>query len=205
MAAVVAAVSLLGGCATLITGTSQKVIFDSSPPGAEVVVNGVASGVTPTTVVIHRDGETVVTFRKAGYEPQAMPLPTGIEPAFWLDIVLLSPIGIAVDLSDRADLEFSQDDYLATLRQPGSDPAAQREKEIRDYIGGNYGALGHEVPKLEGEHLDHLVDMLYIAPEMRSKALKILQGVYYLNHSESAFADAVVMKFGLAAIQSPIS
>jgi hypothetical protein len=205
MSVAAAAIPLLGGCATLITGTSQRVQFDSSPAGAEVLVNGVASGITPTTVAIHRDGETVVTFRKADYEPQAVPLPTRIEPSFWIDVVLLSPIGIAVDMSDRADLEFSQDNYVATLQQrrPGSEPVAQREKEIRDYIGGNYDAMGHEIGKLRGEHLDHLVDMLYVAVDGRPKTLKALQGIYYMNHSESAFADAVVMKFGLTATQPP--
>jgi PEGA domain-containing protein len=199
LSALVAAIPVLGGCATLITGTSQDVRFDSSPPGAEVLVNGTPSGITPTTLTVHRDGETVVTFSKPGYAPQALPLPTRIEPSFWLDIALLSPIAIAVDLSDRADLTFSQGQYAATLlpQNPQPVPSVPREQQAQGYIDGNYEALGNEVRKRKGEHLEQLVDLLNVGIDARPDAKRILQDLYYVNHSKAAFASAVILKFGL--------
>ena len=52
-----AAVLLAAGCATMRNGTSQRVAVTSSPPGAEVYVNGQPAGITPTEVTVSRRRE----------------------------------------------------------------------------------------------------------------------------------------------------
>jgi hypothetical protein len=57
----------LCGCLYLSNGKTQDVQFQSTPPGADVSVNGVQHGATPTTVTLSRCENYDVTVRKPGY------------------------------------------------------------------------------------------------------------------------------------------
>lgn len=46
---------LTSGCATLFTGTTQKVAIDSYPQGAEIIVDGRSKGITPAIVKLKKD------------------------------------------------------------------------------------------------------------------------------------------------------
>jgi hypothetical protein len=97
--AALAGAMLLPGCATAIRGSSEVVVFDSVPAGAEmrsVVLNPCAEEgscpqtddrllvdrsqpdgpacVTPCSISIPRKQELIVTFSKAGYAPQSIEL-----------------------------------------------------------------------------------------------------------------------------------
>ena len=48
------AIVIFTGCATVISGTSQEITFESSPSGATVYLDGERYGVTPFTLsLIH--------------------------------------------------------------------------------------------------------------------------------------------------------
>ncbi|QLI60491.1 PEGA domain-containing protein (plasmid) [Aeromonas media] len=67
--------ALVGGCATVVDGTSQQVSFTSSPAGASVYkVNGDLLGITPFTAELERDGDKQYVARKEGYAPQVVKL-----------------------------------------------------------------------------------------------------------------------------------
>jgi hypothetical protein len=69
-AALVAAASLaLGGCATVINGTSQDVKFQSDPGGAQVKLTGGQSCTTPCEVSLKRRTDLRADFSKTGYKP----------------------------------------------------------------------------------------------------------------------------------------
>ena len=68
MMAVVAIVSGSQGCLYLANGKTQEVRFESSPPGARVVVNGIQYGDTPTQVTLSRCQNYTVVVDKAGYK-----------------------------------------------------------------------------------------------------------------------------------------
>lgn len=67
---------LLAGCATLLSGSSDEIGFTSEPPGAEVVIDDVVVGETPTTVEVDRPGleDQQVTVRIDGFEPRTFEL-----------------------------------------------------------------------------------------------------------------------------------
>lgn len=59
----------LSGCGTLFTGTEDVITFESRPPGARILVNGVEKGTTPLTIPVGRSlNETEITVLLRGYE-----------------------------------------------------------------------------------------------------------------------------------------
>jgi hypothetical protein len=66
-------IGLLNSCATLFSGTKQKVMVSSSPSGARVFVNGKGQDViTPAEIKVPRKKEVTYTFQKAGYEDNSV-------------------------------------------------------------------------------------------------------------------------------------
>jgi len=65
IAAVLAAA--VAGCGALFNSGPAKVTFTSSPEGAEVWVNGMRRGTTPTVVDLRKDQDYTVVFKKTGY------------------------------------------------------------------------------------------------------------------------------------------
>jgi hypothetical protein len=191
----------LTGCATIISGTSQKMTFDSSPPDAKIIVNGEIVGSTPATLDLRRDANTIISIQKAGYVPEIFPPANRLNPAFWFDIALLSPIGIVVDLGTGASLKYDPDNYQFTLHPLDKGlslmNAEDMRSEVSQFVANNYGAIGHELHKDKGEHLVALLGILRIKAADQPLALKVLLNVYEANHTLPKFTDALLLKFGL--------
>lgn len=60
-------VLLLSGCASIISGTSQDITFDSNPQGAKVYLNGVIMGTTPFTFNAQKNKYHSLRVEKDGY------------------------------------------------------------------------------------------------------------------------------------------
>ena len=61
---------LLTSCASILTGSSRAVLFESNPSGATVVVNGMEQGKTPTTIKV--EAEDRVDFRLDNYRERVV-------------------------------------------------------------------------------------------------------------------------------------
>jgi hypothetical protein len=68
MMTLIAIVSGSEGCLYLQNGKTQEVRFESSPPGAQVIVNGIQYGATPTEVTLSRCQNYTVVVDKTGYK-----------------------------------------------------------------------------------------------------------------------------------------
>ena len=84
---VVAVFILVTGCASVISGTKQKMTFKSDPEGAIVLVDGLEKGKTPLTIELRKDEYKNITFKKKGYEEKVIPLQTRMDPVAWLNII----------------------------------------------------------------------------------------------------------------------
>jgi hypothetical protein len=94
---------IVSGCATIVHGTSQAIPFSSNPEGAEVLVNGSARGVTPTTVTLPRSSSSYnVVYKKAGYEDTSDNLHSSISGYYFLNIILGGIVGLVLDAVDGA-------------------------------------------------------------------------------------------------------
>ncbi|MBS0169732.1 MAG: PEGA domain-containing protein [Nitrospira sp.] len=60
----------LGGC-SIFGGSSQPLIVNSDPPGANVLINGTLAGTTPLQYQVPRRGDLTVEVNKAGYHSQS--------------------------------------------------------------------------------------------------------------------------------------
>lgn len=60
-------VVLLTGCASIISGTSQDITFDSNPQGAKVYLNGKIMGTTPFTFSASKNKYHTLRVEKEGF------------------------------------------------------------------------------------------------------------------------------------------
>lgn len=103
MARIVALFTILffaSSCATLFAEDQRVVTVTSSPPGAEIAVNGQPMGITPTRITVNNHEKLVVSVRKQGFHPAGCYMNTSIE-AVWLilDILLFyTVVPLVVDL-----------------------------------------------------------------------------------------------------------
>lgn len=89
------------GCATLFSGSSDEVTFESEPPGAMVRINGIDKGETPVTVSVDRDAvwfsdRNQVTMLKDGYEERSFAMQTEWVPISILN--MFTGVGWVVDV-----------------------------------------------------------------------------------------------------------
>ena len=84
------------GCATLVNGTTQRVAFDSRPPGATVKVGG-EMVTTPSTLQLARKHTYEVSFDKPGYVRARRHIGQKTSSAFVGNVLLGGVIGVIVD------------------------------------------------------------------------------------------------------------
>jgi hypothetical protein len=65
---VLAVAALTSGCATVLKSKHSDVAVSSRSPGAEILVNGTAAGVTPATLKLSNKASHVITVRADGKE-----------------------------------------------------------------------------------------------------------------------------------------
>jgi hypothetical protein len=111
-----------GGCATLFTGTSDEVRFESEPSGATVVIDGIDRGTTPTTVSIDRSiNDKRVTIEKEGYEEREFQLQKDFNAVSVLNLANLLFWG--VDLATGSVYKYSPKQYETELDEASSSSA----------------------------------------------------------------------------------
>lgn len=59
---------ILSSCASVVRGSSEKLVIQSNPSGAEVRLSTGHSGITPFETAVPRKGTILVTISKAGYK-----------------------------------------------------------------------------------------------------------------------------------------
>ncbi len=113
--AVMAVAALISSCATILTGTTQRITIDSTPPGANIIIDGRMMGTTPAKVRLDRelnafidDGKDVF-LEKEGFYADGYYLGTDIEPTCILNV--FCPVGFALDAVTGALMKYDSDYY----------------------------------------------------------------------------------------------
>jgi|RhiMethySRZTD1v2_1073278.scaffolds.fasta_scaffold04353_15 hypothetical protein len=101
--------SLSSGCATYVNylchdmGPADAfVLVESEPPGALAKFSDGRSATTPAQVCVRSDEEITVDFTKDGFEPASAVISPIVNPWFWVNIIMLPPIGFLVDVEQGA-------------------------------------------------------------------------------------------------------
>lgn len=125
----------VGACGSITRGTSEKMAFQTEPPGATMTTTkGYACPATPCSLDVDRSDEFDVTFVKPGYRPEVIPVRTkvvGTGAAGMAGNVLVGGvIGIGVDAATGAAFDHFPNPVTATL-VPDALPTAQRDRRRR--------------------------------------------------------------------------
>lgn len=107
-------------CTVLATGT-QRVVVESRPSGASVVLDGAVVGTTPCEVEVSRQSRTI-ELRLAGYRSQLVEL--SLAHSKWaLGNLLTLGVGMVVDDALGSDRVICTEPVIVSLR-PGAGSAA---------------------------------------------------------------------------------
>ena len=114
----------LGGCATVLNGTSQPVEFASEPAGAQVeLVTGLKCE-TPCQYSMKRGKDSAVTFTKEGFKSETVYIQSRMGGATVGNVLAGGIIGGVVDGSNGASNHLYPDPVSIRLVPLGSDGAA---------------------------------------------------------------------------------
>jgi len=112
---------MLSGCATITQGKNEKVTIDSTPRGADVLVDRDQHFITPATVYLKRTDPHTFVFAKDGYQEDHEALTSSATGAVWgnYGLASLGAVGILtgyiVDQSSGASNELSSNYVKVTL------------------------------------------------------------------------------------------
>lgn len=93
---------LSSGCATIFSGTSDRITIESEPPGAKIRIDGLDRGRTPATIKVKRPGlaVNVVTLLLDGYENRTFVLQKRFNAVSVLNLVC--PLCWLIDVATGA-------------------------------------------------------------------------------------------------------
>lgn len=99
------AIGFLSGCGTIKHGTTQKLVINSSPPGAYVIVDGRDQGQTPISVDLSRKTRHTISVSMFGYRTYQTMLKKKLSG--WA--VLGGPVGLLIDDATGGMYKLSPD------------------------------------------------------------------------------------------------
>lgn len=98
---------LTTGCATIVKGTTQGVPVSSDPSGADILVDGMLVGTTPTDIELKRKRDHLIVIEKKGYAPKSVAVVKNVGGAVWGNILAGGLIGWGVDATSGAQNNLS--------------------------------------------------------------------------------------------------
>jgi hypothetical protein len=110
----------LAGCATITRGTSEVLVVETTPPGANVEISPIGHRCTsPCSLKVKRKGNYTIDITKAGYEPMrtnVLSQVAGAGAAGMAGNVLVGGlIGLGVDAASGATKELKPNPVRVTL------------------------------------------------------------------------------------------
>lgn len=106
---------LFSSCATIINGPDQKVTILSDPAGADIEINGVEAGKTPSTFRIVRAKDHEITLSKEGYHVHTVKLERSISAVSAFYILPGGLLSAAIDTAEGSIFCFPDDVNVAML------------------------------------------------------------------------------------------
>jgi PEGA domain len=187
-------ITIISGCATIVTGTDQTLTFNSEPDGATVTVSGLVIGKTPLSVQVEKGKNQSLTFEKEGYKTYSTQLSTSMNSWFWGNILIGGLLGSTTDGVSGSINEFSPDQYFVTLTPEKlsavSAPSSRKIKElvllfsvdIRQELASGQG----------GENSDALLSLLAVEEDNKATSLAALNKLSLESENDLEFAESIV-------------
>ncbi len=200
--AVVVTSTILSGCATIVTGGKQGVVFDSSPQGANIEIHGLVLGKTPATITLSRGSDSSVQIRKAGYKAVSIVPSKTSEPLLFGNIIFGGLLGSTTDYASGSIHKFAPNSYFVTLEPLDSTRTvsgvyanAEDVGRVKQFILISYDPLSKNIAEGGGKHLQTLFSLLNIDAALQPSALEKLRALLTLNENIVDYADGVIRYF----------
>ena len=113
-----AAVFSMSSCATILTGTKDKVSFNSNVAESEVKRNGVTLCYTPCVQTFKRSERPVISIEKDGFKPQFITMEKSFNGVAILNLTSL--LGWGIDAATGAISRFDEKEHFVNLKPDGS-------------------------------------------------------------------------------------
>ena len=190
-----------GGCATIFSGTKQKISVNSNVDGAEIFINGILIGKTPFMGEVTREKEATLTVKREGYKTQEMVLSTSVEGIFWGNILCGGTIGSSTDYSTGAMWSYSPSSLMANLQKEGQSNGErdrfERESMVRYFVLFNYDRLSQDIAKGDGEYFSALAELVGAPSDAsRERLLSLLRCAVQDGLDAPGLAEVAVSSFG---------
>jgi len=107
----------LGGCASILKGTSQDVFLVSEPSKAEIYIDGQLRGTTPLELELETDKMYVVEYRMDGYTTQTFNISNSIGAGWIILDVVCGLVPVVVDAVTGAWYSLDEDNISAVMER----------------------------------------------------------------------------------------
>ena len=164
LALILLACTLMAGCGTIFTGTTDDIKFTSNVPGVRLTIDKQPKGEVPITVKQSRgfmNGESFTAkFEADGYETQEFQLKRNFNTVAVLDITSIPTSG-GIDFITGSLMRFEPTEYHIEMRKKGKGKAEfEREKRLWSFALVNYRRIQMDLAKGGGEHLESFASAL---------------------------------------------
>lgn len=190
---VMAVAMSLHGCASIVSGRTQSVSFNSEPDGAKVTVNGKTLGTTPMTTLLKKETNQVATFEKDGYRTQTRSLDTRVDGWFWGNIVFGGLFGSTTDNVNGSMYEYSPSQFYVNLVPLNGDSVSGQsgKAKIKDFVVAGYTNLVTDIGRGSGEYLSSLYSLLHVQATQQAGVLANLRSALAAKKPIPDFAEQV--------------
>ena len=188
---------LLGGCASIVSGSKQEVSFQSTPDNATVTVGGRVLGKTPMAMQLDKKSGQMVVFNKDGYKPAVADLTTDVDPWFFGNIILGGFIGSTVDGLSGAIHKYAPNQYHVTLEKADAsiydkETGKEQQVKIKEFIILRHAPLMADIQKGGGENSAALFTLLKIPNDQQEGAVRKVRALSEVFADPPKFADEVI-------------
>jgi hypothetical protein len=111
-----AAAAFAQGCATIMHGSTQQVMINSTPMGANVIVDGGMRFKTPAAISLSRKDSHIVEISMDGYQTETVDIRRVTSGAAFGNLLFGGLVGVAVDASSGGAYRLEPEDIRVDLR-----------------------------------------------------------------------------------------
>lgn len=195
----------VGGCATIISGSSQIMTVNANVDGAQVHLVTEAGietllGTTPLTTRVKRGQEGSLRVSAEGYRSYQSALNKKINSVFWVNILSGGTFGSTTDYTTGSMYQYEPSTFMVTLQPIEQSTEEMKEWQLREGLRGfvlnNNQALVSELAAGDGEYIAVLVHVLDVTPEGRAEAIERWRAGYAASETAAEFAERMVAELG---------
>lgn len=107
----------VASCATIFDGTNDRIVINTNPPNADVLIDGENKGKSGQDIILKRKyvNYRTVELRKEGYEDMQFKIDQKISGTYWLNFVTNLGLFCLVDIGSGAALKPKQTEFNRVL------------------------------------------------------------------------------------------